>query len=171
VTSQNVLGQITPSSNGGLALVAHNGQLSLVTLLGVDVGVDVEHDDGTQMTHTLLRHTEQLAAVGAELNALDGCRELPSLEETAGLDLPKSDGVVGAAGGDHGACRVDIDGPDGTDVALVCSETFAIVREPHANLLILGDGEEQVAVGVESGIWSVLSDAGMVGSGKSVART
>jgi hypothetical protein len=33
-------------------------------------------------------------------------------------------------------------------VAVVCSETLAVVGEPDANLLVLGDGEDEIAIEV-----------------------
>lgn len=149
MASDDVLAEVTPASNGGLALVTNNGEFPLVALFGVRIGVDVENDDRAKMSHALLGDTEELASVGAELDALDGGREVPCLEALAALDVPESDGVVGTATGDHGRGGLDIDGPDGALVALVRAETLAIVGEPDADLLILGDGEEEIAVRVE----------------------
>jgi hypothetical protein len=42
--------------------------------------------------------------------------------------------------------RVDIDGPEGTLVALVCAETLAICTVPRADGVILGNGEDEVAL-------------------------
>jgi hypothetical protein len=106
------------------------------------------------VSHTLFRHAKQFRAIRTKLDALDSSREFPSLEKATSLDLPESDSVVGAAGCDHGACRIAVDGPNGTDVALVGSKALTIVRKPHTNLLILGYGKEKVAVRVVSGIWS-----------------
>lgn len=150
VAGNDVLAEVAPASNGGLALVADDGEDLLVALLGVDVGVDVHDDDVAQESHTLLGDAQQLGAVLVELDALDGRGELPDLEAAAGLDLPEADGVVGRAGGDHGRGGVDIDGPDGTDMAVVRAETLAVVRKPDTDLLILGDGEDQVAIEVVS---------------------
>jgi hypothetical protein len=36
-------------------------------------------------------------------------------------------------------------------MAVVGSETLAVVREPGADLLVLGDGEDEVAIEVVSG--------------------
>lgn len=95
VAGDDVLAGLAPASNGGLALVADNGQGSLVGLLGVDVRVDVDDDDVAQVTHTLLGNAQQLGSVLVELDTLDGGGELPGLEALAGLDLPQADGVVG----------------------------------------------------------------------------
>lgn len=149
MASNDVLVHVAPAGDGGLALVADDGKLLLVALLAVDVGVDVENDNGAEVTHALLGDAQQLGALLVELDALDGGGELPGLEQAAGLHLPEADGVVGAATGDHGRVRVDVDGPDGTLVALVGAQALAIVTEPGADMLILGDGEEKVAVAVE----------------------
>lgn len=149
VSSDDVLVHVAPASHGRLALVADDGELLLVALLAVEIGVDVEDDDGTEVTHALLGDTQQLGTLLVELDALDGGGKLPGLEQAAGLDLPEADGVVGAAAGNHAGVRGDVDGPDGTLVALVGSEALAIVTEPGADVLILGDGEEEVAVAVE----------------------
>lgn len=158
VAGDDVLAQVAPSGNGGLALVADNGEAPLLALLGVDVRVDVDDDDVAEVAHALLGDAQQLGAVLVELDALDGRGELPRLEALARLDLPQADRVVGRARGDHGRRGVDIDGPDGTDVAVVRSETFAVVREPDADLLILGDGEDEVAIEVISKRRGVESD-------------
>ncbi len=148
VAGDDVLGEGAPAGDGGLALVADNGEGALVGLLGVDVGVDVKGDDVGEVSHALLGDAQQLGAVLVELDALDGRGELPLLEALARLDLPQADGVVGGARGDHGRGRIDVDGPDGTDVAAVRAETLAVVREPGANDLVLGDGEEEIAIEV-----------------------
>lgn len=41
------------------------------------------------------------------------------------------------------------DGPDGTIVAVECTETLAVGREPHVDDLVLGRREEEIALGVE----------------------
>ena len=88
VAGDDVLAEVAPAGDGGLALVAHDGELLLVALLGFDVGVDVQDDDATQVTHTLLGNAQQLGAVLVELDALDGGGELPRLEQAARRDLP-----------------------------------------------------------------------------------
>jgi hypothetical protein len=60
-------------------------------------------------------------------SSLDGGAELPCLEQLAGLDLPESDGVVGAAGSEQDGARVDVDGPESTLVALVDTEALTVV--------------------------------------------
>ena len=148
VAGDDVLAKITPPGNGGLALVANDGHDLLIGLLGVDVELDIQHDNGAQVTHALLRYTQQPGAILVELDALDGRREVPRLEKLAGLDLPQADGVVGRAGGDDGRGGVDVDGPDGTLVALICAEPLAVVCEPGADVLILGSREEEIAFAV-----------------------
>lgn len=160
VAGDDVLAHGAPASDGGLALVADDGQDLLVTLLGVDVGDYVDDDNVGEVTHTLLGDTQQLGAVLVELDSLDGGGELPGLDEAASLDLPEADGVVGGARGDHGRGRVDVDSPDGTDMAVVGSETLAVVREPGADLLVLGDGEDEVAIEVVSGGGSTMLAGG-----------
>jgi len=148
VAGDDELAQVGPAGDGGLAGLAHDGHGALVRLLGLNVEGDVEDDDGAEMAHALLRDAEELGAVLVELDALHGGGELPRLEALARLDVPELDGVVGGPGGHEGGGGVDVDGPDGTDVAVVCSEALAIVGEPDADLLVLGDGEDEVAVRV-----------------------
>lgn len=148
VAGDDVLGEGAPAGNGGLGLVADNSQDSFIALLGFDVGVDVEDDNVGQIAHALLGDAQQLGAVLVELDALDGRGELPDLEALSGLEIPQANRVIGRARGNHGRGGVDIDGPDGTDVAVVCSETLAVVGEPDANLLVLGDGEDEIAIEV-----------------------
>lgn len=150
VAGDDVLAEVAPAGDGGLALVADDGEGSLIGLLGVNVGVDVVDDDVAEVAHALLRHAEQLGAVLVELDTLDGGGELPGLDVLSGLDVPEADGVVCGAGGDHGRCGFDIDSPDGTDMAVVGTEALAVVREPGANLLVLGDGEDDIAIEVVS---------------------
>jgi hypothetical protein len=100
--------------------------------------------------HALLCYAQQLGAVLAELNALDGGGEVPCLEALARLDVPEADCVVGRARGEDGGGGVDIDGPDGTLVAAVRPEALAVVRKPDADYLILGNREDEIAVGVVS---------------------
>ena len=150
VAGNDVLAEGAPAGNGGLALVANDGEDALVALLSLGVRVDVVHDNVAEVSHALLRDSQQLRAILVELDALDGGRELPRLDKTAGLDIPQTDRVVGRARGNHGRGGVDIDGPDGSDVAVVCTETLAVVCEPSANLLILGNGEDEVAIEVIS---------------------
>jgi hypothetical protein len=165
VARDDVLGEVGEAGDGGLALVADYPRGVLVALGGIDVGVDLVDDDGGQVPGALLGDTQQLAAVGRELDALDGGGKLPCLQQPAGLDLPQAHRVVGAAGRDHLGGGVDVDGPQGTDVAVVCAQTLAVVRiyvlsaggarsagrgrlTPCAHNMVLGDGKDQVAVGV-----------------------
>lgn len=150
MAGNDVLGQVAPASNGSLALVAHDCQIPLVALLGVDIQNDGENDDRTQMTHALLGNSQNLLSVGAELDTLDCGGEVPGLQQAAGLDFPESHGVVGATTRDYGGSGIDVDGPDGALVSLVGAETFAIVCIPDTDLLVLGHGEKEVAVGIES---------------------
>lgn len=142
VARDDVLGEVGEAGNGGLALVADYPRDVLVALGGVDVGVDLVDNDGGQVPGALLGDTQQLAAVGRELDALDGGGELPCLQQPAGLDLPQAHRVVGAAGRDHLGGGVDVDGPQGTDVAVVCAQTLAIVR-----IYVLSAGGARSAVG------------------------
>lgn len=146
VTGNDVLVHVAPASDSGLGLVTDNGEDLLVALLGIDIRVDIDDDNVTEVSHTLFRDTKKLGAVLVELDTLDCGGELPGLEAAASLDVPETHGVVGGARGDHGGGRVDIDSPDSTDMAVVGSKTLAIVREPRANLLILRDGEDDIAI-------------------------
>jgi hypothetical protein len=108
-------------------VVDDDAQRLLAGLLALGVLVDVVDDDCAELALALLGDTEQLAAVLVELDALDGGAELPCLEQLAGLDLPESDGVVGAAGSEQDGARVDVDGPESTLVALVDTEALTVV--------------------------------------------
>ncbi|CAN6542578.1 unnamed protein product [Malus baccata var. baccata] len=44
--------------------------------------------------------------------------------------------------------RVKIEAPNGAVVAAVCPEAFAVVDEPDGGVVVLGAGEEEVAVPV-----------------------
>ena len=138
MAGNDILRKVAPASDSSLALVANDGEITLVALFGLDVWNDGENDDRAQMTHTLLSNTQKLTAIRAELNTLDGSREVPCLEQAASLDLPQSHGVVGATTRNHGGGGINIDGPDGTLVPLVGAKTFAIVRKPDTDLLVLG---------------------------------
>jgi len=108
-------------------VVDNNAQRVLVGLLALGVLVDVVDEDCAELALTLLGDTEQLGAVLVELDALDGGSKLPRLQQLSGLDLPESDGVVGAAGCEQDGARVDIDGPESTLVALVDTEALTVV--------------------------------------------
>ena len=58
MASDDVFGQVTPGGDGGFALVAGDGQSSLVRLLGIHVRDDVEDHDGAQEAHPFLGHCE-----------------------------------------------------------------------------------------------------------------
>lgn len=151
VAGDDVLGHVAPAGDGGLAVVTHDGHDLLRVLLGGDVGgVDVEDDDSAQVAHALLGDTKQLGAVLVELDALDGGGEVPGHQALAGLDLPQLDGVVGGARDDHGGGGVDVDSPDGALVAVVGAEALAVVGEPGTDVLVLGCGEEEIAIAVVS---------------------
>lgn len=77
VAGDDVLRHVTPTRDGGLALVADDAQDLLGVLLSGRIDVDVEHNNGTQVTHTLLGDAQQLGAVLVELDALDGRGEVP----------------------------------------------------------------------------------------------
>lgn len=139
MASNDVLGHVAPPRHGRLALVTNDGHRPLVGLLGLGIDLDIEHDDVTHVTHPLLGDTQQLGGVLVELDALDGGGELPRLQAPPRLHLPEADGVVGGARGEDGARGVDIDGPEGTDVALVSAEALAVVGVPAADDLVLGD--------------------------------
>ena len=121
VAGDDVLGEVGEAGNGSLALVADYPQQLLVGLGGLNIGVDLVHDDCGQVPGALLCDTKQLPAVGRELDALDGCGELPGLQQLSGLDLPQAHRVVGATGREQLRGGVDVDGPQGSDVAVVCS--------------------------------------------------
>lgn len=88
VSSDDVVGQVAEACHSGLAVLAHNSQDVLVRLPRLGVRIDLVDDDGTKMAGTLLRNSEKLPAVCGEFDALDGCGEVPSLQQLAGLDLP-----------------------------------------------------------------------------------
>lgn len=148
VSSNNILGHIAPTGHSRLASVANDGKRPLVGLLGLGIYGDVEHDDVAEVTHSLLRDAQDLGGVLVELDSLDGGGELPGLDTLSGLYLPEANGVVGGTGCGDRARRVDIDGPDGTYVALVGTETLAIMGEPNTDLVILGYGEDEIAIGI-----------------------
>lgn len=108
-------------------VVDDNAQRVLVSLLALGVLIDVVDEDCAELALALLGDTEQLSAVLVELDTFDGGSKLPRLQQLSGLDLPQSDGVVGAASCEQDGARVDIDGPEGTLVALVDTEALTVV--------------------------------------------
>ena len=128
VTRDDVSGAGRKTSDCDLGnVVDDNAQRVLVGLLALGVLVDVVDEDCAELALALLGHTKQLAAVLVEFDALDGGSELPCLQQLSGLDLPQSDGVVGAAGCEQDGARVDVDGPERTLVALVDTEALTVV--------------------------------------------
>jgi hypothetical protein len=150
VAGDDVLAQVAPAGDGGLALIAHYGENLLIGLLCLHVDLDVQHNNSAQVPHALLCYAQQLGAVLVELDALDGRREVPCLQALPRLDVPEPDRIVGGPRGEDGGGWVDVDGPDGTLVAAVRPQPFAVVRKPDADLLILGNREDKIAVGVVS---------------------
>ena len=147
VAGNDVLGEVGEAGNGNTRKVAGNdAQGGLVGLLGAGCLVDVVNDNVAELSGTLLGHTQQLLAILGELDALDGGEVIPGLEEFAGLHFPQAHGVVCAAGREQAGVRVYIDGPEGSDVALVCAEALAICAVPRAHGVILADGEDEVAL-------------------------
>ncbi len=85
----DVLVEITPSSHRSLAFLASDSQTVLVDLVRQVVSVpDIIDNDRAQMTHPLFCDREQLFAIFAELNALDGRWELPRLQTFASPHIP-----------------------------------------------------------------------------------
>ena len=121
VAGDDVLAHVAPSGNGSLALVADDGHDLLVALLSLDIDDDIQYHNSSQVSHALLGDAEQLGAVLVELDSFDRSGEVPGLQTLAGLDVPEADRVVGRARGDEGRGRVNVDSPDGTLVAMVCS--------------------------------------------------
>lgn len=111
MSSDDVLAQITPRRNCRLALPERNGKQRRICLHSIHINYDREHNDRSQMTHSLLRHSQQQCSILAELNPLDRRREIPSLEGLSCLYIPYLDGVIGSAGGKEGARGINIDGP------------------------------------------------------------
>lgn len=146
VARNDVFRQITPSCHSRLALLTRNRQTPLVRLLGIDIDFDIQHHNRSQKPHTLLRHCQQLRPIFRKLYALYCRVEVPHFDAFAAANVPEADGVVGGAAGEEGGGGVDVDGPEGALVAVVSAETFAVGREPGADYLIFGGGEEDVAV-------------------------
>lgn len=146
VAGDDVVGEVGEAGNGDTGqLVDDDAQGRLVGLLGVGVLVDVVDYDVGELTGTLLGHAQQLLSILRELHALDRGQVVPCLQQLAGLHLPQSHGVVSTAGREQAGARVDVDGPEGTNVALVCAEALAICAVPRADGVILADGEEEIA--------------------------
>jgi hypothetical protein len=147
VAGNDVLGEVGESSDGDTRkFVDNDAKSGLIGLLAVGALVDVVNNDVAELAGTLLGHAQQLLSVLRELDTLDRGQEVPCLEQFSSLHFPKSHGVVGAAGREQAGVRVDIDGPEGTLVALVCAETLAICAVPRADGVILRDGEDKVAL-------------------------
>lgn len=62
------------------------------------------------------------------------------------MDVPQANGVVGGATGEDGAGWVEVDCPERSLVAVVCSQPLAIVGVPCADVLVLGDRQDKVSV-------------------------
>ena len=93
MSSNNVLAQITPSSNSSLAIFARNLQTRLIRLLIQVVSLaiailHIKHHNRAQKAHTLLRHGQKPTSIGAEFDSFHGGGELPYFDAFAGLDVP-----------------------------------------------------------------------------------
>jgi len=71
------------------------------------------------------------------------------VEEVACSNFPKLHCVVCGAAGEECGGGVNVDGEDGTEVALVCSETGAVGGHPGADHIIFGCGEQEITITVE----------------------
>jgi len=132
VAGDDELVEIAPGGDGSLALAEGDGEDGRFRLLGVDIDRDREHDHGAEMSHAHLRDGQQQRAVVRELDPLDGRREVPCLQAQSGPHLPQLDRVVGRSGGEQRGRGIDIDRPQRSLVALVCSETLAVrLRSKH----------------------------------------
>ena len=147
VARHDVLGEVGEAGDSDTGqFVDDDAERGLVGLLGAGGLVDVVDDDVAELAGTLLGHAQQLLAVLGELDALDRGQVVPGLEQLAGLHLPQAHCVVGAAGREQAGVRVYVDGPEGTDVALVGAEALAICAVPRADGVIFRDGEDEVAL-------------------------
>ncbi len=155
VSCDDEFAQITPRGHRCFTLVARNDQAPLVTLLRLHIDLDVQHHYRAQISHSLLRHREQLRPVLVELDPLDRRVEVPYLYAFARADVPEADGVVGGARGEERGAGVDVDGPESALVPVVGAEALAVCGEPGADHLVLGAGEEDVAVLCVSGAYEV----------------
>lgn len=89
VRGNDILGEETPSCHCRLAVLASDFQRRLSGLvLQVLAIVDIQHSDRTQETHTLLRHSQQLASIWGESDPLHGGGEVPNLHAITSLDVP-----------------------------------------------------------------------------------
>ncbi len=155
VSCDDEFAQITPCSHRRFTLVARNDETPLIALLRLHIDLDIQHRYRAQISHSLLRHREQLRPVLVELDPLDRRVEVPYLYAFARADVPEADGVVGGARGEQRGAGVDVDGPEGALVAVVGAEALAVCGEPGADHLVLGAGEEDVAVLCVSGAHGV----------------
>ena len=141
-----VSAQITPSSHGSLAFIARNDQTPLIALFCLHIHFDIKHDNRPQIPHSLLRHSEQFRPIVIKFHPLDRRIEVPYFYAFARADVPEADGIIGGAGGEKGGAGVDVNGPEGALVAVVCAEAFTVGGEPGADDLVFGAGEEDIAV-------------------------
>jgi hypothetical protein len=89
VASNNVLAQITPPGDCGLALCAGDPEARLLGLVReVAIVVDIENGDRTQETHPLFCNGEDFASIRTELDPLDSRREFPHLDTLSSLHIP-----------------------------------------------------------------------------------
>ena len=98
-----------------------DGHARFLSLLRIDIDLDIEDDNRPQIPHALLRHAQQLRAVLRELDALDRRGEIPCPKTFSGADFPELDRVVGGARGEERGAWVDGDGPEGALVPFVGS--------------------------------------------------
>ena len=126
VACDNKLVEIAPGGNGCLALAEGDGENRRIRLFDIGIHGDWEHNHGSKMSHAHLRHGQQQFAVVRELDALDGRREVPRLQAPSGLHLPQLDCVIGRSGGEESSRGIDINRPQRSLVASVCSESLAV---------------------------------------------
>ena len=88
MSSNNIFGEKAPSCHCSFALIASYGQPLRIFLFGLHIQFDIQHDDGPEESHALLRHSQQLGAILREFHPFHSSVEIPDLDALASSDIP-----------------------------------------------------------------------------------
>lgn len=118
-----------------------------IALLRIQILLDIVDNDGAELSLSLLCHTQQLCSIRRKFHSLDRGSKFPSLQQLSRFDIPQPNGIIRSSRGEECGGWVDVDGPDGSYVTVVCSKAFSICAVPGTDNLILRDGEDYVSIG------------------------
>lgn len=112
------------------------------------IGGDAFDVNSRSLLHERIGSDDGEPIADGELNRPRRRVEVEGEDLVAGLDIPELGGLICATGDEAGGVTRDVAAPNGAVVAAVGAEALAVVGEPDVRGVVLGAGEEEVAVAV-----------------------